>query len=57
MKTRFVGHVIDQLKTMDCRHTRRYKTYTGAHDAAKKLCKRTMGGRGIIEVEEIEEES
>lgn len=46
----FKGLVIDQLKTLDTRETKLYQTYKEAHDAAENLCKRTMGGRGKIEV-------
>jgi hypothetical protein len=52
--TKFIGIVRDQLHTMEDRKTKPYATYKEAHDAAEKLCKRTMGDRGTIEVEEKE---
>ena len=51
---KYRGLVIDQLKTMTTRKTGVYDTYKEAHDAAEKLCKKTMGERGTIEVEEEE---
>jgi hypothetical protein len=50
--TQYKGKVIDQMKTMETRETKWYPTYKEAHDAAEKLCKRTMGDRGTIEVEQ-----
>jgi len=52
MKTMYRGIVKDQLKTLETRKTREYSTYKEAHDAAEKLCKRTYGDRGTIDVEE-----
>jgi len=51
---KYQGIVRDQLKTMDDRRTRLYDTYKAAHDAAEKLCKRTMGDRGAIDVVTID---
>ena len=50
----FKGLVIDQLKTLDTRKTKSYSTYFDAHTAAEQLCRRTMGDRGQVEVEEID---
>lgn len=47
------GLVIDECKVMDTRKTKWYDTYKEAHDAAEKLCKRTMGNRGRIDVETL----
>jgi len=47
---RYVGIVKDRLQTMEARKTKKYDTYKKAHDAAEKLCKRTMGERGTIDV-------
>jgi len=52
MKTMYRGIVKDQLKTLEIRKTREYNTYKEAHDAAEKLCKKTYGDRGVIDVEE-----
>lgn len=52
MEKKYQGIVKDQLGSLDTRKTRTYETYKEAHDAAEKLCKRTMGDRGTIEVEE-----
>jgi hypothetical protein len=49
---KYRGLVIDEIKTMDTRKTKWYDTYKEAHDAAEKLCKRTMGDRGRIDVED-----
>ena len=49
------GLVIDQLHVLDTRKTGLYVTYKEAHDAAERLCKRTMGDRGTIDVEESKE--
>lgn len=48
----YQGIVKDDLGTMDARKTKWYSTYKEAHDAAEKLCKRTMGDRGSINVEQ-----
>jgi len=50
----FRGLVIDELKTLNTRKTKLYLTYKEAHNAAENLCKRTMGDRGRIDVEEDE---
>jgi hypothetical protein len=47
---KYQGAVIDGLKTMDTRYTRNYGSYKEAHDAAERLCKKTMGDRGHIDV-------
>jgi len=49
--TMYRGIVKDQMGTFDTKHTKYYETYQEAHDAAEKLCKRTMGDRGTIDVE------
>ncbi|GFN32562.1 hypothetical protein PCURB6_28220 [Paenibacillus curdlanolyticus] len=46
----YQGLVIDQLKSLETRKTRLYTTYQEAHKAAEKLCKRTYGDRGGIDV-------
>ena len=50
-KTKYQGHVIDRLGTLDARKTKLYDSYYEAHKAAEKLCERTMGERGEINVE------
>lgn len=50
---KFRGLVIDQLKTLDTRMTGFYSTFEEAHDKAEILCKKTMGDRGTIEIEEF----
>ena len=45
------GVVIDEFKTMPTRYTKYYHTYQEAHEAAERLCKRTMGQRGKIDVD------
>lgn len=52
----FKGIVKDQLGTMEDRTTKTYSTYFEAHQAAEKLCKKTMGDRGTIVVIEIKED-
>lgn len=54
VKTVYRGVVVDSLKTLPPRWTKNYDTYKEAHDAAEKLCKRTYGDRGFIEVQESE---
>jgi hypothetical protein len=49
--TKYRGMVIDELKTMETRKTKWYNIYDDAHKAAEKLCKRTMGERGTLDVE------
>ena len=51
--TEYRGIVYDRLKSLPQRKTKKYNTYQEAHDAAEKLCARTMQGRGEIEVEEV----
>lgn len=51
-EVKYQGIVKDQLNTLDTRKTKLYSTYKDAHDAAEKLCKRTMESRGTIEVVE-----
>ena len=46
----YVGIVKDRLQTLKTRKTKKYNTYKEAHDAAERLCKRTMGERGTIDV-------
>lgn len=48
---KYQGLVKDQMRELTTKRTRLYKTYKEAHDAAEKLCKRTLGERGTIEVE------
>lgn len=52
---KYRGIVTDDLKTLGTRKTKWYGTYKEAHDAAEKLCKRTMGDCGSIDVERTEE--
>lgn len=46
----YIGVVMDRLQELKTRKTKKYDTYREAHDAAERLCKRTMGERGIIDV-------
>jgi len=48
--SKYIGIVKDRLQTLETRKTRKYNTYKEAHDAAEKLCRRTMGERGTIDV-------
>lgn len=48
---KYVGIVKDQLN-QETRKTKGYDTYKEAHDAAERLCKRTIGSRGTISVEQ-----
>lgn len=52
----FKGIVKDQLGTMEDRTTKTYSTYFEAHQAAEKLCKKTMGDRGAISVIEVKDD-
>lgn len=52
MAKKYKGIVTDKMGTMDTRKTKYYATYKDAHDAAEKLCKKTMGDRGEISVED-----
>jgi hypothetical protein len=47
---KYQGIIKDRLNTMEDRKTKWYDTYKDAHDAAEKLCKRTMGDCGEIDV-------
>jgi hypothetical protein len=40
------------MGVLNTRITKYYETYKEAHDAAEKLCKKTMGDRGEISVKE-----
>jgi hypothetical protein len=53
----YKGIVSDDLNTMETRYTKLYETWKDAHDAAEKLCKRTMGSRGSIGVREVIKDS
>ena len=53
MERKYQGIVTDRLGTLETRKTKLYATYKEAHDAAEKLCKKTMGDRGTIDVESI----
>jgi hypothetical protein len=55
MGTVYRGLVKDDLKALETKTTKWYDTYEAAHTAAEKLCKRTMGDRGTIAVEEARE--
>lgn len=50
------GLVIDQLGALTTRKTKLYRTYWEAYGAVEQLCKRTMGDRGRLEIEEIGKE-
>ncbi|HZK23801.1 MAG TPA: hypothetical protein VFC74_00235 [Oscillospiraceae bacterium] len=50
--TKYRGIVKDDMGNMESRQTRWYSTYKEAHDAAEKLCERTIGERGSVEVEQ-----
>jgi len=53
LKFKYKGFVIDKMKEFETRKTKYYKTYKEAHDAAEKLCKKTYGDRGTIEVKGV----
>lgn len=53
MERKYIGIVKDQLRYLGTYKTKYYSTYKEAHDAAEKLCKKTLGERGSIDVEEI----
>lgn len=53
MERKYIGIVKDHLGALDTHKTKSYSTYRAAHDAAEKLCKKTLGDRGSIDVEEI----
>lgn len=46
------GLVLDRMDTVETRKTKWYDTYKEAHEAAEKLCKKTIGERGKITIEE-----
>ncbi len=54
--TQFYGLVIDGLHALPTKLTKRYDTYQEAHEAAERLCKKTYGARGTIEVGMVEME-
>lgn len=49
------GIVKDDMRTLETKHTKWYPTYQEAHQAAEKLCKRTYGQRGSVDVENVYE--
>lgn len=53
MEKKYQGIVKDRMGTMETRKTKTYATYKEAHDAAEKLCKKTMGERGSIDAKEV----
>jgi|GEM_PF-1403921 len=53
MEKKFIGIVKDDMKTLDTQYTGKFATYKEAHEAAEKLCKRTYGDRGSIDVIDI----
>lgn len=55
MEKKYIGIVKDQLRYLGTHKTKSYSTYKEAHDAAEKLCKKTLGKRGIIDVKELNE--
>lgn len=48
---KYRGIVVDQLDTLEKRKTMYYDSYAAAHQAAERLCKRTYGERGTIDIE------
>lgn len=50
---KYVGYVIDRMNALETKKTKAYDTYAEAHKAAEKLCKRTYGERGTIEVKTV----
>jgi hypothetical protein len=54
MPIKYIGVVTDNLRSLPMRITRQYTSYKAAHDAAERLCARTMGDRGIIGVDEFD---
>lgn len=50
MEKKYRGIVIDHLNELETRKTKFYTTYRQAHEAAEKLCKKTYGDRGRIDV-------
>lgn len=53
MERKYIGIVKDHLGALDTHKTKSYSTYKAAYDAAEKLCKKTIGDRGSIDIEEI----
>jgi len=53
MNKKFRGIVTDRMGNLHTRKTGFYVTYQEAHEKAEALCKKTMGERGQIEVEEM----
>ena len=47
---KYRGIVSDRMGTIEDRKTKFYDTYKEAHEAAEKLCKKTIGERGKINV-------
>jgi len=47
---RYRGYVKDSLRELDALKTKLYDTYQEAHEAAERLCKKTLGDRGTIDV-------
>jgi len=45
---KFRGYVMDRLGTVPAKKTKFYFTYREAHEAAEKLCSKTLGERGAI---------
>ena len=50
---KYIGIVRDDLKTLPDRNTKEYDTYFDAHQAAEKLCRKTYGDRGSVDVETV----
>ena len=53
MEKNFIGIVKDDMKSLDSQYTEKFATYKEAHDAAEKLCKKTLGDRGSIVVIDV----
>lgn len=51
MQKKYRCIVKDDMHTLEPKLTKWYDTYYDAHQAAEKLCKRTYGQRGSIDVE------
>lgn len=49
---KYKGIVKDRMGSLDTKETRWYPTYKDAHDAAEKLCKKTIGNRGTLLVQD-----
>ncbi len=52
---KYQGIVKDVLRSLPDRKTRWYPTYQQAHRQAEKICQRTYGSRGCIDVQIKEE--